>query len=449
MQYRIFYHIYPLGLLGAPKKNTFTSKPTALLEGLYPWLEHLRDLGCNALYLGPVFESSSHGYDTVDYYQVDRRLGTNDSLRDFVAKAHEMDVKVILDGVFNHVGRDFRAFKDLQAKGQKSKYKDWFSNVDFTERSPLGDAFTYDAWNGHYQLVELNLKNPEVTAYLFGAAQQWITDYKIDGLRLDTADILDFDFMEELSTFCKKCKSDFWLVGEVVQGDYNRWVNDKMLNSVTNYDYHTPFFESFNLSDFDKIALILDRQFGPVGWYKQLSLYSFVDNHDVNRAASCLHNPEHLFPLYLLLFTLPGIPAIYYGSEWGFEGKKQSGSDSELRPKVTFEKLIKLTKHSLLLDAIKRFIAIRKNSNALMQGSYRQLIVSKRQFAFSRSYTNESLVIVVNASLDIETIAIPLNQASGKKFTDLLNPGFECAPKNGVLSLEIPSCWGRILTRVR
>ncbi len=449
MQYRIFYHIYPLGLLGAPKKNTFSTKPTPLLEGLYPWVQHLQDLGCNALYLGPVFESYSHGYDTVDYYQVDRRLGTNDSLRDFVAKAHEMGVKVVLDGVFNHVGRDFWAFKDLQSKGQKSKYKDWFSNVDFTKRSPLGDAFTYDAWNGHYQLVELNLKNPEVTAYLFGAVQQWITDYEIDGLRLDTADILDFSFMKELSTFCKKCKSDFWLVGEVVQGNYNRWVNGKMLNSVTNYDYHTPFFESFNLSDFDKIALILDRQFGPVGWYKKLSLYSFVDNHDVNRAASSLHNSEHLFPLYLLLFTLPGIPAIYYGSEWGFEGKKERGSDSELRPKVTFKKLVKLAKHSLLFDAIKKLIAIRKKTDALMQGSYRQLMVSKRQFAFSRSYKNKSIIIIVNASQDIETIAIPLNQAFEEKFTDLLNPGFECASKNGILALEIPSCWGRILTSVR
>lgn len=214
MQHRIFYHIYPLGLLGAKKNNTFNTKPKALLEGLYPWLEHLNDLGCNALYLGPVFESSSHGYDTADYYQIDRRLGTNRSLRDFIAKAHEMDVKVILDGVFNHVGRDFRAFKDLKAKGQRSKYKDWFSNVDFTKRSPLGDAFTYDAWNGHYQLVELNLKNREVTEYLFGAVQQWITDYEIDGLRLDAADILDFDFMKDLSTFCKKSKSDFWLLGD-------------------------------------------------------------------------------------------------------------------------------------------------------------------------------------------------------------------------------------------
>lgn len=449
MQHRIFYHIYPLGLLGARKNNTFNTKPTALLGGLYPWLEHLHDLGCNALYLGPIFESSSHGYDTADYYQVDRRLGTNHSLRDFITKAHKMGVKVILDGVFNHVGRDFRAFKDLQAKGKQSKYEDWFSNVDFTKRSPLGDSFTYDAWNGHYQLVELNLKNREVIEYLFGAVKQWITDYEIDGLRLDAADILDFDFMEELSIFCKKRKSDFWLLGEVVQGDYNHWVNGKILNSVTNYDYHTPFFESFNLCDFDKIASILDRQFGPVGWYKKLSLYSFVDNHDVNRAASSLSKPEHLFPLYLLLFTLPGIPAIYYGSEWGFEGKKQRGSDSALRPKVNLEKPAKLAKHPLLLDAIKRVIAIRKNSDALIQGSYRQLMVSKEQFAYSRRYKNESLIIIVNASQDMETITIPLNQASEEKFTDLLNPGFECTPKNEVLSLEIPSCWGRVLTTGR
>jgi len=445
MQQHIFYHIYPLGLVGAPKTNTFDTKPATLLASLNPWLGHIQNLGFNALYLGPVFESSSHGYDTADYYEVDRRLGTNDCLRNFVAKAHALDIKVILDGVFNHVGRDFKPFKDLQINRKKSRYKDWFSNVNFTKRSPFGDAFSYSGWNGHYQLVELNLKNPEVKQHLFGAVNQWIIDYEIDGLRLDAADVLDFSFMQELSIFCKKRKTDFFLLGEVVQGDYNQWVNGKMLDSVTNYDCHTPFFESFNRADFDKIAFILDRQFGPLGWYKELSLYSFVDNHDVNRAASSLYKPEHLFPLYLLLFTLPGIPAVYYGSEWGFEGRKQKGSDSILRPKVTFTNLVKLAKHPLLLDAIKRFIAIRKNNDVLGPGSYRQLKVLKEQFAFSRSYDDESLIIVVNASQNIETITIPLDEISGEKFIDLLNPGFDCIAKNGILSLEIPSCWGRIL----
>lgn len=445
MKRRIFYHIYPLGLLGAPKINSFDSKPTTLLENLHPWLGHMQNLGCNALNLGPVFEATSHGYDTADYYRVDRRLGTKDSLLNLIVKAHEMGIKVVLDGVFNHVGRDFWAFKDLQANGRKSKYGDWFSNVDFTRRSPLGDAFTYDAWRGHYQLVELNLKNPAVKEHLFLAVHQWIDEYNIDGIRLDTADVLDFNFMKELRRFCEKRDADFWLMGEVVQGDYSRLVNDGMLHSVTNYDYHTPFYKSFNIPDFNKIATILDRQYGIDGGYKRLSLYSFVDNHDVDRAASSLRKPEHLFPLYLLLFTLPGIPAIYYGSEWGFEGKKRAGSDGALRPKVNFGELHKLAKHPPLFAAIKKFIIIRKDSDALAIGSYRKLLVSRMQFAFARKFKNEFLIVVVNASQKTRTIKIPLKDVPEGKYTDILNAGFSCNVKNGFLSLEVPSCWGRIL----
>lgn len=446
MQQRIFYHIYPLGLLGAPKVNTFDSEPTKLLEGLHPWLDHMLDLGCSALYLGPVFESTSHGYDTKDYYEVDRRLGTNDALRDFIAKAHSMGIKVLLDGVFNHVGRRFWAFRDLQKHGANSTYIDWFLNVNFTKGNPLGDAFTYDAWNGHYQLIELNLKNPEVQQHLFGAVDQWIEDLKIDGLRLDTADVLDFDFMEALSSFCKKRKPDFWLLGEVVHGDYNRWVNDTTLDTVTNYDYHAPFYDSFNQGDFRKIASILRRQYGPRGIYKNISLYSFVDNHDVNRAASDLHKPEHLYPLYLLLFTLPGIPSIYYGSECGFEGRKYIRNDNELRPHISLEKLVKLAKHPLLIDAIKKFIAIRKNTKALAQGVYRELLVTKQQFAFVRISRKEKCIIVVNASKSNVTMTIPLERFTKKTFKDLLNTNFNCSSENGALTIEIPSCWGRILT---
>ncbi|WKX77888.1 alpha-amylase family glycosyl hydrolase [Zobellia laminariae] len=304
MKHAIFYHIYPLGLLGAEKTNDFVSNPVDRFSELNDWLEHMVDLGCNALYIGPVFESSTHGYDTADYYEVDRRLGDDASLIAFIEKAHELGIKVVLDGVFNHVGRNFFAFKDLQEFGKNSKYTDWFSNINFKKKSPLKDAFTYDTWAGYYQLVKLNLKNKEVRDYLFGAVKKWIEIYKIDGLRLDTADVLDFDFMKELRLYCKKENPEFWLMGEVVHGDYNKWVNPAMLDSVTNYDYHTPIYESFNLKDFSKISEMVELDFGPKGVYKNLELYSFVDNHDVNRAACTLKKPEHLFPLYLLLFTL-------------------------------------------------------------------------------------------------------------------------------------------------
>lgn len=445
MKDAIFYHIYPLGLLGAPKHNDTRTKVIERLKELEPWLDHMLELGCNALYLGPVFESNSHGYDTTDYYRVDRRLGTTDSLRNLIQSAHSKKIKVILDGVFNHVGREFWAFRDLREKGQNSKYKDWFSMIDFTKRSPMGDTFSYSAWRGHYQLVELNLNNKEVRKHLFGAVLQWIEEFNIDGLRLDTADVLDFDFIKALSAFCRAQKLDFWLMGEVVQGNYSKWVTPKMLDSVTNYDYHTPIYESFNTKGFHEIARILKRQYGPKGIYSNLTLYSFIDNHDVDRAASKLVRPEHLYPLYLLLFTLPGIPALYYGSEWGLEGKKETQSDDKLRPKVTFTILEQFAKHSLLVHSIKRFIALRKKSKALAHGAYQEVSVSKKHFLFRRKYKNESLLIAINASSRTKTVQIALEDSSKAVYVDLLDPDFVISGSNGALSIEVPKFGGRIL----
>lgn len=445
MQNEIFYHIYPLGLVGAPKENDFTSTPTKGLEKLLPWLEHMVALGCTALYLGPVFESTSHGYDTADYFKVDRRLGTKEQLTKMVAKAHEMDIKVVLDGVFNHVGRDFWAFKDLQQKGKRSKYKDWFANVDFSEKGKHGDGFTYDAWHGHYQLVELNLENAEVRTHLFSAVADWMDQYQIDGVRLDAADVIDLDFLKALAIFCKAKKSDFWLLGEVVFGDYRDWAKPNILDAVTNYEYHTPLNDSFNGHNFDRIARILKRQFGPKGIYKNISLYSFVDNHDVDRAASALAEPAHLFPLYLLLFTLPGIPAIYNGSEWGFEGKIKDGKHDALRPKVNLKTFDKLAKHPLLLPSIKRFITMRHATYCLREGAYQELLVTKEQFVFARATKSHFVICIINASRDTVSLAIPLHDYTGKNYKDLLNTEYSGSTTDGVLRLDIPSCWGRVL----
>lgn len=448
MQNRIFYHIYPLGLLGVPKRNKFQKKPTQKLRDLLPWLDHLSSLGCNALYLGPVFESTSHGYDTADYFKVDRRLGTTENLRELVSKAHQLDIKVILDAVLNHVGRDFWAFKNLQRYGKCSKYKDWFSNVDFTKKGKYGDGFTYNAWHNHYQLVELNLQNIDVQQHLFSAVAYWMEQYQIDGLRLDAADVIDLDFLTVLASFCKKKKPDFWLMGEVVFGDYKDWANPNMLDSVTNYEYNTPLYESFNDKDFGKIARVLQRQFGAHGVYKKLSMYTFVDNHDVERAASVLLEPAHLYPLYFLLFTLPGIPAIYYGSEWGFEGEIRNGKHHKLRPKVNLKNVSALAKHPILIDSIKRFTSLRSAASSLIEGSYHELFVSTEQLVFARATKNDFVICIVNASREMISLDIPLQQYEAKSYTDLLNAEFKVTSHNSILSLEVPSCWGRVLSPV-
>ncbi|NTV64720.1 MAG: alpha-amylase, partial [Oscillochloris sp.] len=318
----IFYHIYPLGLCGAPHQNDFCSAPVARLAEIQGWIGHMRTLGANALYLGPVFESSAHGYDTADFYYVDRRLGDNTTLADLAAALHANGIRLILDGVFHHVGRDFWAFRDLQANGPDSPYRDWFVGVDFSQRSPYGDPFSYAAWDGHFNLVKLNLSHPDLRAHLLGAVQHWFEQFDIDGLRLDVAEKVDPSFLRDLTAHCKRIRPDAWLMGEQVQGDYHKLTEGGNLDSATNYELFKGLYSSLNDRNYFEVAYALNRQFGPAGLYRSLPLYNFADNHDVARVASLLSKARHLYPLYALLFTAPGVPSIYYGSEWAIGGLK-------------------------------------------------------------------------------------------------------------------------------
>jgi glycosidase len=433
-------------LCAAPDRNDFTSAPQPRIEALYAWLEHARRLGVNALYLGPVFESSTHGYDTADYFRVDRRLGRNEDLARFCRAAHDAGVRVIFDAVFNHVGRAFWAFKDLLQKGQDSAYKGWFKGVDFSRRSPHGDSFAYEGWNGHSSLVKLDVSNPEVKEHLFAAVSRWVEEFGIDGLRLDAADCIDMAFLQELASFSHRAWPGFWLLGEIIHGDYNRWANPSTLDSVTNYECYKGLYSSHADDNFFEIAYSLNRQFGPAGLYRGLPLYGFADNHDVNRVASSLKDPVDLATLYCLLFTMPGVPSIYYGSEWGIAGVKD-GSDRPLRPALDLTVVERESPNAWLADTVKRLAAVRRASPALQEGDYSQLHVAARQIAFFRRSPQESVLVVVNAgpqpmSLDC---AVP-GLADGQAF-DLLEPGRTFIASHGKIRVEsVPARWARILS---
>ncbi len=194
----VFYHLFPLGCLDAPARNSFEGPPANRLSSLTPWIDYLEDFGTNALLLGPVFESSAHGYDIADYFRVDRRLGDDAALAAISRELHRRGIRLVLDAVFNHTGRDFWAFRDIREKGRASAYCDWY-HLDFTGRSPYGEPFRYKGWNGNYDLVKLNLANPAVREHLFNAVSWWIEQFQVDGLRLDAADALDFDFQRALA----------------------------------------------------------------------------------------------------------------------------------------------------------------------------------------------------------------------------------------------------------
>jgi cyclomaltodextrinase len=441
----VFYHIYPLGFCGAPRRNDFHSAHVPLLEKINTWLPHLRSLGVNAIYLGPIFESSAHGYDTVDYFHVDRRLGDDQTLKRVADNLHRDGFRLILDGVFNHVGRDFWAFYDVRQHGQASPYCSWFQGLRFEGRSPYGDPFVYEGWNGCHDLVKLNLGNPQVRTHIFEAVRTWVEAFGIDGLRLDAADCIDLGFLQELRAFTHSLRPDFWLVGEVIHGDYRRWVNPAALDSVTNYECYKGLYSSLVERNYFEIAWSLNRQFGENGLLCGAPLYNFVDNHDVNRVASQLQDKAHLYPLYCLLFTMPGVPSIYYGSEWGLEGKRTRTDDSPLRPCLDLAGISANPPHPELVRTIARLAAIRRGSKALQTGEYRQLYVSHEQFAFARLGFAEKVVVALNAASSPAPLELSL-PFHAEEAIDLLNPGVVFSITNGKLILDsVPPAWARIL----
>ncbi len=440
----VFYHIYPLGLCGAPERNEFGAPIVHRITSLTPWLDHIQELSANAIYLGPVFQSSSHGYDTVDYYRVDRRLGDNESLAHFTELVHQRGMLLILDAVFNHVGRDFWAFKDLQKNGANSAYKDWFHNLRFDQHSPKGDPFSYEGWQGHYDLIKLNLSHPDVRAHLFDAVRMWNDQFGIDGLRLDAADCIDLDFLRELNRFTKSLNPQFWLMGEVVHGDYRQWVNPETLDSVTNYEAYKGVYSSLNDANYFEIAYALNRQFGDHGVYQDKFLYNFVDNHDVDRVASKLKNPAHLFPLYLLLFTMPGIPSIYYGSEWGIRGVKGQWSDAALRPELDLERMKRQAPNPDLDGTIATLSQIRQDHAPLIHGNYRQIFVDKEQFVFLRSLAGGEVLVALNSSNEDIDLSLDLPWQTGR-LRDVLNNNEVFTIENKRVNLKLSPNWGRIL----
>ncbi|HOE70721.1 MAG TPA: alpha-amylase family glycosyl hydrolase [Brevefilum sp.] len=443
-QNAIFYHLYPLGLVGAPEQHRIDAAVEPRLDQLYPWIGHAQSLGANALFLGPVFEASTHGYDTRDYYQVDRRLGDNPSFARFSEAVHQCGLRLVLDAVFHHVGREFWAFRDVLEKGENSAYVDWFANIRFGETSPYGDPFSYDAWQGHYALVKLNLANPHVRVHLFDAVRMWMDTFNIDGLRLDAADCIDSDFLRALRDVVKARKEDFWLMGEVVHGNYCDWVNPVTLDSVTNYASYKGLFSSLKDQNYFEIAHTLDNQFGAQGRYKGLYLYNFVDNHDVGRVTSKLMDDRLLYPLYLLLYTMPGIPSIYYGSEWGLQGEKGKHTDAPLRPKLDLDTLKNNPRLPDLPGVLRTLGDIRRGSVAISHGDFRLVFVNHQQFAFTRRSDNEIVLVILNSDQRDVQLSLRIPGSTGE-FYDLLNPGQAFTAAEGNLQVSIPPTWGRIL----
>ena len=385
----VFYQIYPMGFAGAPFENDGVQRHGIIK--VIDWIPHIKSVGCNAIYFSPVFESDTHGYNTRDYKKIDVRLGTNEEFKSVCDALHEAGIKVVLDGVFNHVGRGHFAFQDVLKNRENSRYLNWF-NINLGGNDAWNDGLWYEGWEGNYDLVKLNLRNNEVVEYLLDCVRYWIEYFDIDGIRLDVAYCLDEDFMRRLRSFTDSMKADFFLLGETVHGDYNRLVNDGMLHSATNYECYKGIYSALNSMNLFEIIHSLLRQFGPEQWtlYKGKHMFSFVDNHDVSRIASVITNPK-LVPLaYGIEFGMPGIPCVYYGSEWGFKADKSQGEPA-LRPSFeTYEE-------NELTAFISRLAAVKKSSNALNYGDFTSVILTNRQCVFRRGAGDDVIFVAINA----------------------------------------------------
>lgn len=386
----VFYQIYPMGFCGAPFENDGVLEHRILKVN--DWIPHMEKLGVDAIYFSPIFESDTHGYNTRDYRKIDVRLGTNEDFAEVCKALHEKGIKVVVDGVFNHVGRGFGPFQDVVRNRENSPYVNWFYRIDFGGNSNYNDGLWYEGWEGHFDLVKLNLQNEEVIQYLLESVKGWIDEFDIDGLRLDVAYSLDENFVRRLRQATQDWKQDFYLLGEMLHGDYNRLMNDQMLHSATNYECYKGLYSSFNSMNMFEINHSLLRQFGPENWtlYRGKHLLSFVDNHDVTRVASILSNEKHLPLIYAMTFGMPGIPCVYYGSEWGAKAKKEEG-DPNLRP--CFEK----PEWNDLCEWIAKLAEVKKNSDALNYGSFRSVLLTNKQCIFERKTDNQRILVAINA----------------------------------------------------
>ncbi len=440
----VIYHIYPLGLCGCRHENSGVAENH--FEKLNKWAEHAKKIGCTCIYIGPLFESGSHGYDTINYRKVDKRLGNNKDFRNFISNCHKIGLKVIVDGVFNHVGRNFFAFEDLKKNRENSKYRNWFCNVNFLGNNEYNDRLCYENWGGDNLLVKLNNNNEEVVKYHLDTVKFWIDEFDIDGIRLDVAEVLDFNFMKRLRIFTENLKNDFWLMGEVIHGDYSRWANSEMLHSVTNYSMYKSIYSSHNDHNYFELAHNIKRMIEMTG---KLRLYTFVDNHDVSRIYSILKNKEHIYNTLLLQYTIPGIPSIYYGSEFCIEGNKNQGDDWNLRPCLDLNNYKDYYYKNKITNLLCKLGELKANYLELTYGDYKELKLTNRQFAFARILENHAVVTIVNNDYKSITMEIdmPFEVSNAVDILDTTknNNLLKIDTKRKKLIIDIPSNSGGLL----
>jgi len=409
----IWWQLHPIGFLGAPATADAPDVVEHRLSRLEPWLDYLVELGCNGLALGPIFASESHGYDTTDHFRVDPRLGTEQDFERLVEQCRARGVRLLLDGVFNHVGRSFPRFRDVLEHGRESRSASWF-RLDFDAPGHGGDGFDYADFEGHRILVALNHAEPEVQDYVSDVMGYWL-DRGADGWRLDAAYAVPKEFWHLVTDRVRRTHPNAWFVGEYIHGDYVAAVREGGLDSVTQYELWKGIWSSLNDSNFFELAWALKRHDGYRTAFRPLT---FVGNHDVTRLASRLED-ERLLPLALaVLFTTAGIPSVYAGDEQAFRGIKyeREGGDAEIRPAFPAEGPTGLASFGRPVFRLHQdLIGLRRRHPWLVGAGIEVLHLENLAFAYrvQDPEGGASLVVLLNAADRDRTF--PLNLEGAKR----------------------------------
>jgi len=414
VQDTIFYQIFPDRFYNGNSSNSLKKvckwgdKPTrdnffgGDLEGIICKLPYLEELGVNALYLNPIFKSpSNHKYDTTDYYEIDPSFGNKDSLKRLVKELHQRQMRIILDGVFNHCGDTFWAFQDVIEKGLSSKYCNWFILKEFpVTKYPEPN---YRCWMGVSSMPEFNTDNPEVREYLLKLVKYWIKDADIDGWRLDTVEYMDPSFVRQIREAAKEVKKDAYIVGEVM-GVATSWFKSKSLDAVMNYKLRDLIIDFFlkkviDATEFNHQLYSFRQTYSD--WINP-SMFNLLDSHDVPRFLTLCDGDVKKMKLALIfLMTYIGAPVIYYGDEVGMTG----GEDPDCRKTMVWNKN---QQNINLLNFYKKIIKLRRKSFALRRGNFKCLYQQGGLYCFSRQLNEEKIVVALNNSNKNEEINISL-----------------------------------------
>ena len=317
VEHAIWWQVYPLGFVGAFPAGQPVEPGEHRLRRLVSWFDHAIELGTSGIALGPIFASRTHGYDTTDHYCIDPRLGDDADFDYLVAEARRRGLRVLLDGVFNHVGVDFPRYREAPHNDASAR---WF-------RGRPGHFHTFE---GHSELVTLNHNNPEVADYTVDVMAHWLRR-GADGWRLDAAYAVPQPFWSAVLPRVRERYPEAWFVGELIHGDYAAAADAARFDSVTQYELWKAIGSSLNDGNFFELDWALQRHNEFLASFAPLT---FIGNHDVTRVASRLENPDHLAHALVILLTVGGVPSVYAGDEFGFRGVKEEryGGDDAVRP---------------------------------------------------------------------------------------------------------------------